>query len=79
MEVGQELDEAVVVLHVLQPDLLQRLDLHLTVDAEEHLDVDHAPFRGNDACNGRRRRCSGLHHTLSLGAAYLRCFRFHGL
>jgi len=51
MEISQELDQALIIFHVFQPDLLQSLDLHLTVNAKNHLCIAHAPLRGDQACD----------------------------
>lgn len=49
MEVRQELDQTIIVLHVLKLYLTKCLNLYLTVDAEHHLRLIHALFGSNDA------------------------------
>ena len=49
MEIGQKLDQTLVVFDILKFDLAQCFDLNFTVDTEHHLRLIHALLRCYDA------------------------------
>ena len=81
MEVAEELDEALVVLNVLQLYFSQGLNANLAVDSENHLCFDHFFLGRNQTCVvmacGVTRLLGALLHCRGLSALKLRFLPGH--